>query len=694
MFRKLSLSLALSLACSAVFAADAPSSPAADIPVSAFCKFPKVSDVRISPDGKYLGMVVADDKTGQDSKTLVLITVAQPQKVTATFSTIGDEIIANFWWVSNDRVIVAPARRLGMFDRPFLNGELYAVIVDGTQKLKLMPLTNDEQVIGKSKSLIGGTEHQSIVYFYGLLHRFVDDPKHVIIYGGTYQGVSYEEPSQAFQLDVYTGQLHLVAHSPVMGGGFVADNHGNVRFAEGVNTATGDPKLFYRGDAHSLDWKDLSDMYKGDDPAEQDSGPVAFMPDDQHVYWSGHTDSTTSGLFDMDPASGALKPLFTDPEFDVNDLVRSFEWTSPMKIIAVKTMPGYPKVAMLDPDDLKAQYLAEFYKAFDGQEVEMTSNTADHSKFVLFVYSDKNPGEYYLFETKSGQAQFLFASRPEIDASKMATMLPIEYAARDGIKVHGYLTIPAGSSGKNMPMIMLPHGGPHGIRDEWGFDPEVQLFASRGYAVLQLNYRGSGGYGMKFQDLGYNNWGRTMQDDLADGVQWTIKQGYTDPNRICIYGGSYGGYAALENPIRYPDLYKCTVGYAGVYDLTLQGKSGDTHHFASGKKFLETVHSTGEDDLKAQSPAYNADKLKLGVFIAYGGHDKRVVPQNSEELMSAMDKLGKKYEVMYEPNEMHGFYDVDHRIELYTRMLAFFDKYIGADAAKTGSPATAAASNP
>jgi dipeptidyl aminopeptidase/acylaminoacyl peptidase len=309
---------------------------------------------------------------------------------------------------------------------------------------------------------------------------------------------------------------------------------------------------------------------------------------------------------------------------------------------------------------------------------------------IVAVHSDKNPGEFYLFDTKTGQAQFLFASKPEIDANLMSPMLPIEFKARDGLTLHGYITIPASSNGKNLPLIINPHGGPHGVRDEWGFDPEVQLFASRGYAVLQVNYRGSGGYGTKFQDVGYTNWGTTMQDDLADGVQWAIKQGYADPNRVCIYGGSYGGYAALENPIRYPDLYKCTVGYAGVYDLTLQGKSGDTHHYASGKRALDVFHADSEDRQKQYSPAYNADKLTIPAFIVYSGHDERVVPKNSEELMAAMDKLGKKYQVMYEPNEMHGYYKPEHRTDLYTRMLVFFDKYIGPDAAKAAAPTTGA----
>ncbi|HEY3860027.1 MAG TPA: hypothetical protein VGM47_10520, partial [Gammaproteobacteria bacterium] len=480
MIRKLTLGLALSLTCSAVFAADAPTTSAAQLPVSAFCTFAKISNIKISPDGKYLAVVMADDKTGADRKTLVIITADQPHKATATFSTLGDELIANFWWVSDERVIVAAAIQTGSFDPPFGNGKLYGVNVDGTQEKRLLPLLT--QGMSNDSSLSGNSHNQDQnVYFYGLLHRFPDDPKHVIINGGVYAGRAFDRPTQAYQLDVYTGQTRQVVESPAADAFLVADNQGQVRVAAGTNTANGAPEIFYRPDGHTLNWVDLSKLYEGGDPAEADSGPAGFMPDDKHIYWYGPTPTGTHGLYDLDPDTLTLKPIFTDPDFDVNDEVGGFEWSTPQKIIAVETMPGLPKVNLLDPDDLKSQYLAQFYTAFQGQHVVITSNTRDHSRMIVAVHSDKNPGEFYLFDTKTGQAQFLFASKPEIDANLMSPMLPIEFKARDGLTLHGYITIPASSNGKNLPLIINPHGGPHGVRDEWGFDPEVQLFASRGY---------------------------------------------------------------------------------------------------------------------------------------------------------------------------------------------------------------------
>lgn len=353
----------------------------------------------------------------------------------------------------------------------------------------------------------------------------------------------------------------------------------------------------------------------------------------------------------------------------------------PWKVIAVETMPGLPQVHIIEPDDPKAEDLASLYQAFDGQHVTITSNTRDGHLMVVRVSSDRNPGQYYLFNDKTGQASFLFASKPEIDSTQMASMRPVTFQARDGVTVHAYLTLPVGSSAKDLPLIVNPHGGPHGIRDMWGWDPEVQYFASHGYAVLQVNYRGSGGYGMKFQDLGYGHWATTMQDDLADAVQWAVKQGTVDPNRICIYGASYGGYAAMENAERYPNLYRCVAGYVGLYDLKTMSDS-DYTHYAAGRNYNGTVVGRNDAQLAADSPVNGAGKINAPVFIIYGGQDKRVVPANAEEMMTALDKAGKKYQKLYEPLEQHGFYKPKHRYEVYTQLLAFFDANIGPDAPK------------
>ena len=651
---------------------------ATPVPVDAFFSYPKISDVKISPGGKYLAFVVSDPNTGENRKGLIVMSAAADHKVTASFGVKNYQLIADFWWTLDDRILASTATSdTGFFERPALDGHLYAVNADGTKQMELMPGTPGTQ------NMVGGTTHdKNNVYFFGPLHMQNDDPKRVLVYGGTY-GLNhgYHGVAQAYLLNIYTGEFHQVLDSPLQDGGFIVDDGGAIRLATGENVKTGERQLLYRAGDDSHDWKDLSSAYAGDDPASPENRPVGIMSGEKSLYWFSRTATSTLGLYSFDLDSMKLTELYSDPDVDVNGLVWSFDWIKPRKVIAVDTMPGLPAVHILDGDDAKAQDLAGLYQAFEGQKVRITSNTEDGAVMVVQVSGDKNPGDFYLFNGKTGKAAYLFSSKPEIDPKLMADMRPITFQARDGQTIHGYLTLPPGSAGKNLPLIIYPHGGPHGLRDEWRWNDEVQFFAYHGYAVLQVNYRGSDGYGMKFQDAGYGHWATNMQDDLADAVGWAVKQQIADANRVCIYGASYGGYAALENAERYPSLYKCVVGYVGLYDLKTMDDS-DFSHYASGKHYTGTAVGRDEAQLNADSPITGADKINAPVFIIYGGQDKRVVPANAEEMMAAMDKAGKKYEKLYEPLEQHGYYRPDHRDELYTRMLGFFDHYIGPTSVK------------
>lgn len=640
---------------------------AAPLPVEDFFSYPKVSSVQISPDGKYLAMSVADDKTGEDRKTVAVFDLNK-HKVTATFSTVGDQVVQRIWWVNNSRILVSTATQTGSLDSPVPDGKLYAINVDGTQERQLMGM-----VPGGVDSFTHLSASHDRLYFNDVLYIPPDDAKEITV--SVYVGAN--QPNEAYDLDVYEGKTRLVTQSPTANGALITDNTGVARLATGSNLLTGVGKIFYRDSGKDLDWKNISSLLNNDDPAESALTPVGFAGDDKDFYWLGRSATSTLALDEIDPDTMHIKTLFSDPEFDVMGLTWSFDWQKTSEIVAVATMPGLPAIHIIDPDSLKAQYLASLYQAFPGQIVSITSNTRDKKLMVVRVRSDRNPGAYYLFDASTSKVSLLFNVLPSIDPSQMATMKPVVIKARDGVVLHGYLTTPAGVPAHDLPLILNPHGGPHGIRDEWGWNPEVQFLANHGYAVLQVNYRGSGGYGMKFQDMGYRHWGTTMQDDLADAVNWTIKQGIADPKRICIYGASYGGYAALENAIRYPELYSCVVGYVGLYDLSLLSEHIGVRSTASGKRYYNVVMGDDDAELRKYSPAYNADKLKAPLFLIYGGADKLVVPENAEEMMSALDKLHKPYEKMYERNEGHGFRKPEHNFELYTKMLAFFQKNIG-----------------
>jgi dipeptidyl aminopeptidase/acylaminoacyl peptidase len=683
MFRKLLWGLALSLSVSATHA-DAPVAP---IPVETFFTYAKVSAAKISPDGKYLAMAIANEKTGLEKNIFVIIDLAD-MKAQSRIDMLGDESVADFWWANDTRVLVSGETKTGSLDQPVGDGKLYAVNVDGTQKIQLLPAV--EGARGTQQMSSGAAGHGQGVFFGDILyHDYDKDPKHIIFQGYESEGQSaqYHQQPKAYQLDVYTGQMRKVASGSETSGGLVADNDGVMRVTQGVD-GRGNPQLFYRPDADS-DWKDISGLIKNEDPSFVQTNVLAFTPDNKQFYMEARDDNAVLGLYQADPETMTMKPLYQDPAFDLDGIMWSFKENGTYHPVVAVTMPGLPAIHVIDPDDQEIDYIGQLYDAFPGQYIRITSLTRDQKTMVVFVRSDRNPGDFYLYDTKANQMRQLFAVRPEIDPAKMATMTPITVTARDGVVLHGYLTLPPGSSGKNLPLIVNPHGGPHGPRDQWGFNPEVQLFANRGYAVLQLNFRGSGGYGLKFQQMGYRHWASTMQDDLADGVNWTVKQGYVDPKRVCIYGASYGGYAAFENPIRYPNLYKCAVGYVGAYDLTLLGTRGDVAHFAGGSSAMDEYLGSDMEERKRESPAYNADKLTIPVMIAYGGADVRVVPKHAENMMAALDKAGKKYpEPIYHPKEPHGFRDQEHNFDLYKQMLAFFDKYIGPDAGKTPAATT------
>jgi len=393
---------------------------------------------------------------------------------------------------------------------------------------------------------------------------------------------------------------------------------------------------------------------------------------------------SAESLWRIDPVTGQGKQVSNSGTVDVGERL----WSSDHKtLLAVRYDDGVPYWDFIAPDHPETALFAGLVKAFDGKAVDFSGISDDGNRVLMRVYSDRDPGQVYLFDRKAGQARFLLASREWIKPAQMSPMKPVQVKTRDGMVIHGYLTVPAGSDGKGLPLIVNPHGGPHGPRDEWGFNPEVQLLASRGYAVLQMNYRGSGGYGARYMAAGYRKWGTAMQDDLTDSVRWAVAQGIADPARVCIYGASYGGYAALMSVVREPDLYRCSVGYVGVYDLDVQRRDSDTAQSAYGRSYLNVVYPESAGERQAQSPVYGVDRIKSAVMLVHGAKDERVPIKHMHELVKRMEAVGKKPEqIVVEKKEAHGFRDIDNNVNLYTKMLAFFDQHIGSKQATAQTP--------
>jgi len=350
---------------------------------------------------------------------------------------------------------------------------------------------------------------------------------------------------------------------------------------------------------------------------------------------------------------------------------------------ACMCVPGLPHYEYISSSDNETVKLHKSLRAaFKGQDIRITSHTSNGEEVIVFVYSSVNPGEYYLFNAKTNKAEFLFARNSWLNPQLLRPQQAVTITARDGLQLPSYLTLPD-DSGKPAPMVVMVHGGPHGVRDEWGYNADVQFLANRGYAVLQVNFRGSGGFGPSFESKGYGEWGGKMQDDITDATQWAVQQGHADAQRICIFGGSYGGYAALMGVAKEPDLYQCAIGYVGVYDLATMFEKGDIPDQRSGKGYLRKVLGTDEAVLNARSPVHLADNIKAKVLLAHGGNDERVPVAHARMMREALEQAGNPPEWLLYQREGHGFADVEHRIELYKQMEAFLDKNIGANAANS-----------
>ncbi|MGB0936877.1 MAG: alpha/beta hydrolase family protein [Colwellia sp.] len=320
---------------------------------------------------------------------------------------------------------------------------------------------------------------------------------------------------------------------------------------------------------------------------------------------------------------------------------------------------------------------ADLYQSFNGDSVYISSSTDDGKHVVVFTMGDKNPGTYYSYNTETNKARYLLERNDWLAKKELATVLPYKFSARDGLELNGYLTLPHGKEAKNLPLVVNPHGGPHGPRDYWAFDWRVQALASKGYAVLQVNFRGSGGYGKKFEKAGYLQWGGQIQHDIIDATQWAIKSGYANKERVCIYGGSFGGYSALMSSIIEPDLYKCTIGVSGVYDLPLMYADGDIPTSLWGKQYLDKVLGGDDVNLLKYSPAHQIKKLKAPVLVIHGTADLRTPISQAESLISALEEKNHSVSKLIVDDEYHGFINEENRLAALDKIVEFLDEHIG-----------------
>jgi dipeptidyl aminopeptidase/acylaminoacyl peptidase len=469
-----------------------------------------------------------------------------------------------------------------------------------------------------------------------------------------------------YHLDLVSGELQLVAKNPGNVAGWVTDTNLKVRGAQAM-LPDSSQQLLIRDDEQS-EWKLLL-TWSAEDALL--SGPVGFSKDGRTLYMLDSRNANASRLVSLDLESGALKVIAEDPQYDVDNIMIH---PDTYEIQAVAFNRDRREWTVLD-ESIRPDF--DYIRSLHDGDFSITSRDDADENWVIAFTADNGPVSYYVYHRKERSATFLFVNQPELSKYQLARMRPVTFRARDGLTLHGYLTLPVGQE-RNLPMVLNVHGGPW-ARDSWGYNPEAQWFANRGYACLQVNYRGSTGYGKEFLNAGNKEWGAKMHDDLVDGVQWAIAQGIADPKRVAIYGGSYGGYAALVGATFTPDLFCCAVDIVGPSNLITLIKTIPPYWTTMVSQFHVRVGNpdTEEEFLKSRSPLFKVDQIKIPMLIAQGANDPRVKQAESEQIVEAMKSKGIQYEYMLFPDEGHGFAKPENRLKFYAAAEKFLAQHLG-----------------
>jgi dipeptidyl aminopeptidase/acylaminoacyl peptidase len=401
--------------------------------------------------------------------------------------------------------------------------------------------------------------------------------------------------------------------------------------------------------------------------------PLCFTFDNKNLYASSNLGRDKAAVVVYDPrATKELEVLFEHPEVDIEGL----DYSKKRKVLTeIDYVTWKPERKILDAT--MGEIYGELERQLPGVQILLTAHDRAETHFIVRTYTDKSLGGVYYYEAEAKSLTKLANMSPWLPEAELVEMKPIAYQSRDGLTIHGYLSLPKGKEPKNLPIIVNPHGGPW-HRDVWGYNPEVQLFANRGYGVLQVNFRGSTGYGRKFWEASFKQWGKTMQDDITDGVNWLIAQGIADPKRIAIYGGSYGGYATLAGVTFTPDLYACAIDYVGVSNLFTFQATIPPYWKPIAEMMYEMVGNpeTDKELLRAASPVFHVDRIKTPLMVLQGAKDPRVNIEESNQIVEALRAKGIDVPYIVKENEGHGFRNEENRFEAYEAMEAFLAKHL------------------
>ncbi len=481
-------------------------------------------------------------------------------------------------------------------------------------------------------------------------------------------GMNRDNPQlhDVYRLDLKTGELTKLIENPGYAG-WIADEDMVVRGAI-APLPDGGYDLLVRDDAGS-DWRTLVSIPADDAPA---SSVLAFSGDGKSLLAVSSLGVNTGRLVRIDLESGDAQVLFEDPDVDVEGAMLHPDTREPQIVELVKDRAEYH---VLDPS-VAADY--EAIRALHSGDPGLTGRDEADATWLVAFAEDAGPVRYFAYDRASRAGRFLFDSRPELSRFELARMEPFSFTSRDGLTVHGYATFPPGGGRSGLPTVLDVHGGPQ-VRDMWGWDPEAQWLANRGYLCIQVNYRGSTGYGKAFVNAGDREWGAKMHDDLIDAVRYVTGQGWADPDRVAVYGGSYGGYAALVGAAFTPDVFRCAVDIVGPSNLQTLLESIPPYWAPMKAQLYKRVGNpeTDQEFLWSRSPLSRARDIRIPLLIAQGANDPRVKQAESEQIVAALDEAGIDHEYMLFPDEGHGFAKPENRLKFYAAAERFLAKHLG-----------------
>ena len=602
------------------------------IPLEDFFRNPEKASYQISPNGEYFSF-----KAPFEGRMNVFIQKRSEAGATRLTSET-DRDIADYFWPNDKQILYVKD------DGGNENFKLYGVNIDGTNNVCF-------------------TDFDSVRT--NIIDELPEIPNEIII------GMNKRNPRvfDPYRLNLETGEMEMIAENPGNIQGWMLDHDGKLRVAfaivDGVHTS-----LLYR-ETEKDEFRDiLTTNFK------ETFSPEFFTFDNKNLIGVSNINRDKTAVVEFDLSTGMEKKvLYENNDYDVSGVYYSRK----RKVITAASFVSEKKERYFF-DKQTEDLFKRFHQELSAYEINITAVNKAETVFILRTYSDRSLGAYYIYDSSSDHLEKIADVSSWIDERVMASTLPIKYASRDGLTIHGYLTLPNGltmKTAKNLPTIINVHGGPW-ARDEWGFNPEVQFLANRGYAVLQVNFRGSTGYGRAFLEASFKKWGLEMQDDVTDGTQWLIEKGIADPERVAIYGASYGGYATLMGLVKEPDLYAAGIDYVGVSNMFTFMKTVPPYWKPMLDMMYEMVGNPVADSayMREVSPVYHVDKIKAALFIAQGANDPRVNKDESDQMVEAMKAQGVDVKYMVKENEGHGFHNEENRFDFYRSMEKFLAGHI------------------